>query len=81
MTAVGLEQDRIRTLVSMATDSSHRVIMGKSCDNSSSFIFDWFFFIIAGNKDIQKSRQGSKYGEIGPGTYELAALELLEKSP
>ena len=27
--ALGLRQDRIGTLVSMATDSSHRVIMGK----------------------------------------------------
>ena len=40
--------------VSMATDSSHRVIMGKSCDHSSSFIFDLFFFILAGNKDNHK---------------------------
>ena len=28
--ALGFEQDRIGTLVSMATDSSHRVIMGKT---------------------------------------------------
>ena len=28
-----------------------------------------------------KSRMGSKFGRIGPGTYELAALERLEKSP
>ena len=28
-----------------------------------------------------KSRMGSKFGKIGPGTYELAALERLEKSP
>ena len=27
-----------------------------------------------------KSRVGSKFGKIGPGTYELAALEHLEKS-
>ena len=27
--ALGFEPDRIRTLVSMATDSSHKVIMGK----------------------------------------------------
>ena len=27
---LGFEQDRIGTLVSMATDSSHRVIMGKT---------------------------------------------------
>ena len=29
LTAVGFWQEWIRTLVSMATDSSHRVIMGK----------------------------------------------------
>ena len=29
-TALGLRPDRIRILVSMATDSSHRVIMGKT---------------------------------------------------
>ena len=29
LTALGFRQDGIRTLVSMATDSSHRVIMGK----------------------------------------------------
>ena len=28
-----------------------------------------------------KSQMGSKFGKIGPGTYELAALERLEKSP
>ena len=29
LAALGFGQDRIRTLVSMATDSSHRVLMGK----------------------------------------------------
>ena len=28
-----------------------------------------------------KSRMGSKFDKIGLGTYELAALERLEKSP
>ena len=30
LTPIGFGPDRIRTLVSMATDSSHRVIMGKT---------------------------------------------------
>ena len=34
--SVGFDPDRIRTLVSMATDSSHRVIMGKA--TSSRFL-------------------------------------------
>ena len=28
-----------------------------------------------------KSKMGSKFGKIGPGTYKVAALERLEKSP
>ena len=51
--ALGFGPDQIRTLVSMATDNSHRVVMGKYCDHSSSFIFDWFF-ILADNKDNHK---------------------------
>ena len=35
-TSVGFDPDWIRTLVSMATDSSHRVIMGKT--TSSRFL-------------------------------------------
>ena len=34
--SVGFDPDQIRTLVSMATDSSHRVIMGKTA--SSRFL-------------------------------------------
>ena len=62
-TALGFEPVRIRTLVSMSTDSSHRVIMGKPCDHSSSFIFDWFFFILACNKDIYKISDGFEIGQ------------------
>ena len=76
LTALGFGLDRIRTLVSMATDISHRVIQwGKSCDHSSSFIFDWLFFILAGNKDNHNILDEFK---IGPRTYELAALERLD---
>ena len=32
-------------------------------------------------RTIIKSRMGSKLGRIEPGTYELAALKRLEKSP
>ena len=35
-TSVGFDPDQIRTLVSMATDSSHRIIMGKTA--SSRFL-------------------------------------------
>ena len=49
-----LGQIGLETLVSMATDSSLRVIMGKCCENYSAFIFDLIFFILAGNEDIYK---------------------------
>ena len=38
--AQGFGPDQIRTLVSMATYKSHRVIMGKCCETSSAFVFD-----------------------------------------
>ena len=60
LAAFGFGPDRIRTLVSMATDSSHRVIMGKSCEHSSSSIFHGIFLILAGNKESNKSLDGFK---------------------
>ena len=38
---VGFDSDWIRTLVSMATNSSHRDIMGKRCHHVFSNVFDW----------------------------------------
>ena len=63
LTPLGYGPDRIRALVSMTTDSSHRVIRGKPCDHSNSFIFDWFFFILAGNKDNHKILNGFEIGQ------------------
>ena len=53
--ALGFDADQIRTLVSMATDSSHRVIMGKRGHHVFSTVFDGILFILAGNDDIHKS--------------------------
>ena len=53
--------------------------MGKSCDYSSSIILD-LFFILAGNTDNHKISNGSKFGRIQAGTYELSALERMENS-
>ena len=44
--SVGFDPDRIRTLVSMATDSSHHVF---------SIAFDQILFILAGNDDMHQS--------------------------
>ena len=46
---------QIRTPVSMATDSSHRVIMGKGRHHVFSAVFDRILFILADNYDIHKS--------------------------
>ena len=48
-------QDRTRTLVSMATDNFHRVIMGKTVLPLFSAVFHPIFFILAGNNDICES--------------------------
>ena len=41
-----------KTLVSMATDSFHRVIMGKRLQQVFAAVFDRILFILAGNGDI-----------------------------
>ena len=53
--SLGFDTDRIRTLVSMATDSSHRVIMGKLRHHVFSNAFDRILFILAGNDDVHES--------------------------
>ena len=53
--ALGFGPGRIRTLVSMATDSSHRVIMGIRRRHVFSAVFDRILFILAGNDNIHKS--------------------------
>ena len=44
------------------------------------FLIGSFLFLQVTRTTI-KSRMGSKFGKIGQGTYELAALDRLEKSP
>ena len=54
--SIGFDPDRIRTLVSMATDSSHRVIMEKKRRHHVfSNAFDRILFILAGNDDMHES--------------------------
>ena len=53
--ALGLGPDRIRTLVSIAIDSSHRLIMGETVLSRFLSCFDRNLFILAGNDDIHKS--------------------------
>ena len=80
MAALGSEPDRIITLVSMATASSHRVIMGKNLVSTLALPF-----FIGSSVFLQvrmtaiKAWMGSKFGKIGPGSAELATLECLKK--
>ena len=53
--SVGFDPDQVRTLVSMATDSSHSVIMGKRRHHVFSNVFDRILFILAGNDDMHES--------------------------
>ena len=67
--SVGFDPDLIRTLVSMATDSSHRVIMGRTASS------------LQVTMTCMRAWMSSKFGRIRPRTMELAALELMKKSP
>ena len=54
LTALAFGPDWIRTLVSMATESSHRVIMVKTVYFFSA-VFHPILFILAGNEDMHES--------------------------
>ena len=68
--------------MSMATDSSHRVIKGENVVTTlaPSFLIGSFSYLQVTRTSIT-SRTSSKFGQIEPRTAELAALERLEKSP
>ena len=53
--SVGFDQDLIRTLVSMATVSSHRVTVGKTASSNSRMFLIGTFLILAGNDDMHES--------------------------
>ena len=53
--ALGFGPDQIKTLVSMATESSHRVIMVKTVSPLFSAVFHRIVFILAGNEDMHES--------------------------
>ena len=50
--AISFEPDQIRTLVSMATDSSNRVKMGKTLSPLFSIVFYLILFKLAGNENM-----------------------------
>ena len=80
LTPLGFGPDLIRTQVSMATDSSHRVIKKLVTTLIFTFLIGSSLFLQVTRTTI-KSWMGSKLGSIRRRTYELAAVERLEKSP
>ena len=80
--SVGFDPDRIRTLVSMATDSSHRVIMGKRRHHVFSLmLLIGSFSYLQVMMTCMRAWMSSKFGRIRPWTTELAALERMKKIP
>ena len=65
----------------MAADSSNRVILGEYVVNTvaSSFLIGSSSYLQVTRAFIT-SRTSSKFGQIGPRTAELAAIERLEIS-
>ena len=55
LAALGFGPDRIRTLVFMATESSHRVIMEEAELHFFSAVFHAILFILASNDDMHES--------------------------
>ena len=53
--ALGFGPDQIKTLVSMATESSNRVIMVKTVSPLFSAVFHPIIFILAGNENMHES--------------------------
>ena len=74
--------DQVRTLVSMATDSSHRVIMGEKgiITFSQLFLIGSFLYLQVTMTYI-RACMTSKFGRIRAQTTELAALERQKKFP
>ena len=80
--AFGFGPDQIRTLVSMATESSNRVIMGENgVSTFSRLFFIQSFSYLQAMMTCMRAQTSSNFSRIGPPTAELAALERLKKFP
>ena len=65
----------------MATDNSHRVMIGKTTSSRFLDCFDRSLFIFAGNNDIHNSLDEFEILRVKPRTAGLFALERLNKTP
>ena len=80
MAALGFGRVLTRTLVSMATDSSHMVIMEKTVLSLFLDCFSSDLFILAGNEDTHESSEEFEFLPGRPLTKELAVLERQKQS-
>ena len=80
--ALGFGAGQVRTLVSMATDSSHRVIMGEKgvITFSRLFLIGSFLYLQVTMTYI-RACMSWKFSRIRPRIMELAALERQKKFP
>ena len=79
--ALGFWPDQIGTLVTMTTESSHRLIMEKTVLPFSQLFFIQSFLYLQVMMTCMGAQRSSKFSQIGQPTAELAALERLKKSP
>ena len=79
---LGFGPDWIRILVSLTTDSSHTVLLGKTVLPLSRLFFRRSFsFIVASNKLCIGAPMSLKFGQIQPSSAVYAAIERLKKNP
>ena len=79
---LGFGADRPRTLVSMATYSSHRVIIGKTVLPLSLGDFSCELFLyLQQMRTCTRGRRSSKFSQIRQPGVELAALSIRKKIP
>ena len=78
--SVGFDSDWIRTLVSMATDSSYRVTMGKTASSHFLNVFYQTLFILAGNDDMHDSLNEFEIWPDSTTYYRVNCLKRMKKS-
>ena len=69
----------IRTLVSMATISSHRVIVGKTASSNSRMFLMGSFLILAGKDDMHESLDEFEIWPDSTMDYGVSALQCMKK--
>ena len=79
--ALGFGADQIRSLVSMATDTSLRVKMGKRRPHVFSTVLIGFFSYLEVMTTYIRACLSSKFDRIRLRSTKLAALERLKKIP